>query len=170
MGKKQRAAAPYLGPIVLQRRHHLSAKRAEKSRYSACMESVRIDKWLWAARFFKTRSLATAEVNKGHVQVGASKVKPARELRVGETVTVLQAQIARTVVVLGLSSQRGPAPVAQALYQETAESISARLAQQEQRRLRVEPANAIEHGRPTKRERRKLQAGLDARWSATLDD
>jgi ribosome-associated heat shock protein Hsp15 len=56
------------------------------------------------------------------------------------------------------------------LYEETADSISARLAQQEQRRLRVEPASAIEHGRPTKRERRKLQAGLDARWSATLDD
>ena len=102
--------------------------------------------------------------------MGANKVKPARELRVGETVTVLQAQIARTIVVKGLSGQRGPAPVAQALYEETADSISARLAQQEQRRLRVEPASAIEHGRPTKRERRKLQAGLDARWSATLDD
>jgi ribosome-associated heat shock protein Hsp15 len=83
---------------------------------------------------------------------------------------VLQAQIARTIVVKGLSGQRGPAPVAQALYEETADSISARLAQEEQRRLRVEPASAIEHGRPTKRERRKLQAGLDARWSATLGD
>jgi ribosome-associated heat shock protein Hsp15 len=159
-----------LSAIVLQSPPWSGTLPAPKSRYSGRMESVRIDKWLWAARFFKTRSLATEEVNKGHVQVGANKVKPARELRLGETVTVLQAQIARTIVVKGLSGQRGPAPVAQALYEETADSISARLAQQEQRRLRVEPASAIEHGRPTKRERRKLQAGLDARWSATLDD
>jgi ribosome-associated heat shock protein Hsp15 len=159
-----------LSTIVLQSPHWSGTLPAPKSRYSGRMESVRIDKWLWAARFFKTRSLSTEEVNKGHVQVGANKVKPARELRLGETVTVLQAQIARTIVVKGLSGQRGPAPVAQALYEETADSISARLAQQEQRRLRVEPASAIEHGRPTKRERRKLQAGLDARWSATLDD
>ena len=134
------------------------------------MDSVRIDKWLWAARFFKTRSIATDEVNKGHVQIAKQNIKPSREVRVGDLLTVWQAKIPRTITVKGLSAVRGPAPVAQALYEETADSISARLAQQEQRRLRVEPASAIEHGRPTKRERRKLQAGLDARWSATLDD
>jgi ribosome-associated heat shock protein Hsp15 len=134
------------------------------------MESIRIDKWLWAARFFKTRSLATQEVSKGHVQVGQRDVKPSFEVRVGITLTVWQAQVKRTLLVKGVSDKRGSAPVAQQLYEETQESIQTRLQLAEHNRLHTEPALAIGHGRPTKRDRRDLQKGLNARWSASLDD
>ncbi len=134
------------------------------------MDSVRIDKWLWAARFFKTRSIATDEVNKGHVLLAKQTIKPSRDLRVGDTLTVWQAKIPRTITVKGLSAVRGPAPVAQTLYEESEESIRMRLTLQEHRRLHAEPAQALSHGRPTKRDRRDLQKGLDARWSASIDD
>ena len=134
------------------------------------MESIRIDKWLWAARFFKTRSLATQEVSKGHVQVGQRDVKPSFEVRVGITLTVWQAQVKRTLLVIGVSDKRGSAPVAQQLYEETQESIQSRLQLAEHNRLHTEPALAIGHGRPTKRDRRDLQKGLNARWSASVDD
>ena len=134
------------------------------------MESIRIDKWLWAARFFKTRSLATEEVGKGRVQIGQSDIKPSREVRVGDTVVLWQAAVKRTVVVLGISGTRGSAPVAQTLYEETAQSVLERAQAAEQRRLQAEPALAIVHGRPTKRDRRDLQKGLNARWSASIDD
>ena len=134
------------------------------------MESIRIDKWLWAARFFKTRSLATQEVSKGHVQVGQRDVKPSFEVRVGITLTVWQAQVRRTMLVIGVSDKRGSAPVAQQLYEETQESIQSRLQLAEHNRLHTEPALAIGHGRPTKRDRRDLQKGLNARWSASVDD
>ncbi len=134
------------------------------------MESIRIDKWLWAARFFKTRSLATEEVGKGRVQIGQSDIKPSREVRVGDTVVLWQAAVKRTVVVLGISGTRGSAPVAQTLYEETAQSVLERAQAAEKRRLHAEPALAIVHGRPTKRDRRDLQKGLNARWSASIDD
>ena len=133
------------------------------------MDKVRIDKWLWAARFFKTRSLATEAINKGHAQVEGKDVKPSREVKVGDTLDIWQAQIRKTIVVLGVSEQRGSAPVAQALYAETAESAAKRAAAQEQRRLSPEPAHSIEHGRPTKRDRRELQKPWDDRWSASID-
>ncbi len=134
------------------------------------MDSIRIDKWLWAARFYKTRSLATDEVGKGRVQVGQQDVKPSREVRIGDTVVLWQASVKRTVVVKGISGTRGSAPVAQTLYEETAQSIAERAQAAEQRRLHTEPALAIAHGRPTKRDRRDLQKGLNARWSASMDD
>ena len=121
------------------------------------MEKTRIDKWLWAARFFKTRSLATDEVNHGRVQIDQQVVKPSREVRVGDTITIVQAKIARTVVVKGISEQRGPAPVAQQLYEETQESLQARAVAMENNRLSPEPALTIAHGRPTKRDRREMQ-------------
>ncbi|MBX3654444.1 MAG: RNA-binding S4 domain-containing protein [Ramlibacter sp.] len=135
------------------------------------MERLRIDKWLWAARFYKTRSLATEEINKGRVQVNGQDAKPAREVKPGDTVALRQGPVLRTVVVRGLSGARGPAPVAQALYEETAESLAAREQAAQQRRLSSEPALSIEHGRPTKRERRDLDAarGWGDRWSASLD-
>ena len=133
------------------------------------MDKTRIDKWLWAARFFKTRTLATEAVNRGHVQIGKQDVKPARDVRVGDVLTILQANLPRTVVVLGISEQRGSAPVAQALYAETAESMEQRAKAAEQRRLSPEPALALEHGRPTKRDRRNLEKTWDDRWSASLD-
>ena len=134
------------------------------------MDSIRIDKWLWAARFFKTRSLATEEVGKGRVQIAGQDVKPSREVRVGDTVVLWQAAVKRTVVVMGISGTRGSAPVAQTLYEETAQSVADRAQAVEQRRLHAEPALAIAHGRPTKRDRRDLQKGLNARWSASIDD
>jgi ribosome-associated heat shock protein Hsp15 len=133
------------------------------------MDSTRIDKWLWAARFFKTRSLATDEVNKGHVQMEQRDIKPSKEIRAGDVLTIWQAKIPRTVVVKGVSEQRGPAPVAQQLYEETPESVAKRTEMAERNRLAAEPAHAIEHGRPTKKDRRELQKGWDSRWSASID-
>jgi ribosome-associated heat shock protein Hsp15 len=77
--------------------------------------------------------------------------------------------VLREVLVKGLSMQRGPAPVAQALYEESAESLEKRLLAAEQRRLHSEPAQSIEHGRPTKRDRRSMDKGWDSRWSASID-
>ena len=133
------------------------------------MEKIRIDKWLWAARFFKTRSLATDEVQRGRVQMEQRDIKPSREVQVGDTVTLWQGQVQRTVVVKGISGQRGSAPVAQLLYAETAESLTKRAQEAERRRLSPEPAASIEHGRPTKRDRRNLEKGWNDRWSASLD-
>ncbi|MBC7604154.1 MAG: RNA-binding S4 domain-containing protein [Ramlibacter sp.] len=137
------------------------------------MEKLRIDKWLWAARFYKTRTLAVEEINKGRVEVNAQEVKPAREVKAGDTVAVRQGPVLRTVVVKGVSNTRGPAPVAQLLYEETVESIRARENASEQRKLSPEPALTIEHGRPTKRGRRDLddaQRGWGDRWSASVDE
>jgi len=128
----------------------------------------RLDKWLWAARFFKTRALATEAIGLGRVRVDGQVVKPARELKLGDLVEVRQAGHIKTVRVLGLSAQRGPAPVAQALYAETPESQAARQASAERQRLAPEPAASLAQGRPTKRDRRQLTDWN--RWSASLDD
>jgi ribosome-associated heat shock protein Hsp15 len=137
------------------------------------MEKLRIDKWLWAARFFKTRSLATDEIDKGRVEINGQEVKPAREVKVGDTVAVRREGLTRTVVVRGVSDVRGPAPVAQQMYEETPESLQERARAAEQRRYAREPALSIEHGRPTKRGRRELDEaakGWGDRWSASVDD
>lgn len=133
------------------------------------LASLRLDKWLWAARFCKTRSLAVEEINRGRVQVNGQPAKPSRDVHVGDRLDIRGHDgLVRTVQVRGLSSIRGPAPDAQALYEETAESIQRREQQAEQRRLANEPAQAIEHGRPTKRDRRQLADWQ--RWSASSDD
>ena len=136
------------------------------------MEKMRIDKWLWAARFYKTRSLASEETGKGRVQVNGLDAKPARDIKVDDTVVMRQGLTLRTVVVQGLSQQRGSAPVAQQLYTETAESIRLREASAEQRRMNPEPASSMEHGRPTKRDRRSLDKPQNKnwgeRWSASI--
>jgi ribosome-associated heat shock protein Hsp15 len=129
---------------------------------------LRLDKWLWAARFYKTRALATDEVAKGRVRVNEQLAKPARELKVGDRVELRQGAVLRKIVVRGLSAVRGPAPMAQALYEETPESIAAREAAAESRRLAPEPAGTLEQGRPTKRDRRQLADWN--RWSVSLDD
>ena len=134
------------------------------------MDSLRIDKWLWAARFYKTRSLACDEVTKHRVQINGQDVKPAREVKVGDTLTVRQGNITKTVQVKGISAARGPAPVAQLLYEETSESIALRAKLAEQNRMAAEPAHSIEHGRPTKRDRRQIEHAWDARWSASSDN
>ena len=134
------------------------------------MDSLRIDKWLWAARFYKTRSLACDEVTKHRVQINDQDVKPAREVKVGDTLTVRQGNITKTVQVKGISAARGPAPVAQLLYEETSESIALRAKLAEQNRMAAEPAHSIEHGRPTKRDRRQIEHAWDERWSASADN
>lgn len=131
-------------------------------------DRLRLDKWLWAARFFKTRGLAAHEIDKGRLQVNGQVAKASRELRAGDVVGIRQGPVERTVVVRALSTVRGPAPQANLLYEETAESIAARLAAAEQRKTAAEPANAIEHGRPTKRDRRQLADWQ--RWSASADE
>jgi ribosome-associated heat shock protein Hsp15 len=131
-------------------------------------EPVRLDKWLWAARFFKTRALAVDAIGKHRVEVNGQPAKAARELRVGDRLTLRDPGLpAREIEVLGLSDIRGPAPLAQTLYAETAASLQQREAAREQRRQGVEPALAIEQGRPTKRDRRHLADWQ--RWSASLD-
>ncbi|MES2879424.1 MAG: S4 domain-containing protein [Pseudomonadota bacterium] len=124
------------------------------------MEGLRLDKWLWAARFYKTRSLASEEIGKGRVHVNEQLAKPSREIKVGDTVAMRQTPVTRTVVVMGLSHMRGPAPVAQQLYAETPDSIRDREQATEQRRLASEPAQSIEHGRPTKRDRRNIDKAM----------
>jgi ribosome-associated heat shock protein Hsp15 len=132
---------------------------------------MRLDKWLWAARFYKTRALAVEAIDKGRVQVNGQGAKRSRELRPGDRVALRQGErgeIAREVQVLGLSDVRGPAPVAQQLYAETPASIAAREAAAQARAYLTEPAHAIEQGRPTKRDRRELVAWQ--RWSASTDE
>jgi ribosome-associated heat shock protein Hsp15 len=118
---------------------------------------VRIDKWLWAARFFKTRSLASEAVQGGRVQVEGTRVKPARDVRIGEVVAVTVGEVTTTVVVRGLSDRRGPAPQAALLYEETAESRLARERGREERRLAPTPGADLT-GRPAKRDRRRIEA------------
>jgi ribosome-associated heat shock protein Hsp15 len=128
---------------------------------------LRLDKWLWVARFYKTRSLAADEIGKGRVSVNGQVAKASRELHLGDEVQMRQAGLQRTVVVHGLSELRGSAPVAQALYVETTESVQAREKAARERREAAEPSQSIEHGRPTKRDRRQL---VDwNRWSAAID-
>ena len=130
-------------------------------------ERVRLDKWLWAARFFKTRSLSADEIGKGRVNVNAQAAKASREVRVGDRIELRQGHVARTVVVKAASGQRGSALVAQTLFEETPESIEQRTRQALERRLNTEPSLAIEEGRPTKRNRRQLADWN--RWSASAE-
>ncbi len=121
------------------------------------MARVRIDKWLWAARFFKTRSAATEAVAGGHVKVNGERAKPSREVAVGERLEIRRDQQRWTVDVRALADRRGPAAAARALYEETAESTAPR----EQRRLEARasrPLGADPGARPTKRDRRRLDA------------
>jgi ribosome-associated heat shock protein Hsp15 len=121
------------------------------------VEQVRIDKWLWAARFFKTRSAATAAVVGGHVHVGGERVKPAREVRVGDTLEIHRDELRWTVVVSALADRRGSASVASTLYEETPDSIEARERGRLERRL-ARPLGADLSARPTKQARRRIEA------------
>ena len=134
------------------------------------MDRLRIDKWLWAARFYKTRSLAADEIGKGRVRVNDQEAKPSREVKAGDIVMLRQGAVLRTVRVRALSGARGPAVVAQQLYEETADSIAARERAAQQHRLAPEPALSLTQGRPTKRDRREMGKAWGDRWSASLDD
>lgn len=130
-------------------------------------DRLRLDKWLWAARFYKTRSLAAEDIDKGRIEVNGQVAKPSRELKAGDQIDIRQGGLTRNFVVQALSTVRGPAPQAQTLYAETPESVERRARFIEQRQLASEPADAIEQGRPTKRDRRHLADWQ--RWSASLD-
>ena len=116
---------------------------------------MRLDKWLWAARFFKTRSLATDAVDAGKVQLNDKRSKPAREIHIGDRLEISKDDIRWAISVRELSEQRGPAIEAQKLYEESPESQQRRAQQRETRQFVADPAKEI-HGRPTKRDRRKL--------------
>ena len=122
----------------------------------AALETLRIDKWLWAARFFKTRSLAAQAVSGGLVRIADQRIKAARRLRRGELVHIRRGTQAWDVVVTGLREQRRPAPEAQTLYEETPESIERRTSE-EARREQARMRRARGLGRPTKRERRQIE-------------
>ena len=121
------------------------------------MHDTRLDKWLWAARFYKTRSLAQQAIERGHVRVGGETVKTARAVRIGDELQVRTGETTRTVRVRAVSEFRGPASQAQLLYEETEASIRLRVQAMAQRTLQMDPARAIVGGRPTKRDRRALQ-------------
>jgi ribosome-associated heat shock protein Hsp15 len=117
---------------------------------------MRIDKWLWAARFYKTRSLAAQAIAAGHVKLDGHTVKAARELQVGDRLDVATGEVAWTVVVRRLNEQRRPASEAQQLYEETAESSTRRAALREARQLAPVPGSEL-RGRPTKKARRQIR-------------
>ena len=120
------------------------------------LASLRIDKWLWAARFFKTRSLATEAIHAGHIRLNGNVVKPARELRADDMLDITIGNIRWSVVVRGINERRRPASEAQLLYEETAESRSRREAIKENLRLAPPPGSDL-RGRPTKKARRLIR-------------
>jgi len=121
---------------------------------------VRLDKWLWAARFFKTRSLAQRAIGAGRVKAGGERVKPAHEVKVNEEIAVRVGEVEWHIHIRGLSERRGPAQEARKLYEETMASRVERERRMDLRRWGTEPARALK-GRPTKRDRRRLD-GLGA--------
>jgi ribosome-associated heat shock protein Hsp15 len=127
------------------------------------VDCVRIDKWLWAARFYKTRTLAADAVKGGRVELGGARVKASKEVGAGDELKITIGQTRRTVIVRAVSDKRGPAPVAQTLYAETPQSIAAREAAAEVRRLQSPPPGADLGMRPTKRDRRRLDSARGQR-------
>lgn len=121
------------------------------------MERTRIDKWLWAARFFKTRGAATEAVLAGHVQLSGERAKPAKEIRIGDRLEIRFGEIRWTIVVTGIADRRGPATVAATLYEETPESLAERERQRLERRV-ARPLGADLGARPTKQARRRIDA------------
>lgn len=125
------------------------------------MEKVRIDKWLWAARFFKTRGLAKAAIEGGKVHAEGQKVKPSKEISVGQLLTIRQGWDEKIIEVVALSERRGPAPVAEALYQETSDSREAREKAAEQRKI-LKGLDSSPETRPNKKQRRQIHRFKDA--------
>ena len=125
--------------------------------------TVRLDKWLWAARFFKTRSQATQAVDGGKVEVNGARVKPAKEIRVGDELSIRLGPYEHIVVVRGLGDKRGSATIAHTLYEETAESVATREKLRESHRLAPAMFVYEEKGRPTKKDRRELSKLIEKR-------
>jgi ribosome-associated heat shock protein Hsp15 len=138
------------------------------------VDSTRLDKYLWATRFYKTRSLAADDIGKGRIKVNGQVAKASRDVKAGDQIELLRTGLVTVIDVLQVSEQRGGAPQAQTLYRETAQSIAAREKAQDMRRFTHEPAAAMTQGRPTKRDRRSLDearggsAQWNDRWSAEV--
>lgn len=138
---------------------------------------VRLDKWLWAARLYKTRRISREEIDKGRVRLNGQPAKPSRDVKSGDSLELRSGPLLKIVVIRALSDVRGPAPVAALLYEETAASVALKAAAAEKCRLAPEPAQSLSHGRPTKRNRRELDSmsqgatriEWNARWSAGMD-
>ena len=128
---------------------------------------ARLDKWLWAARFFKTRSLSAEEIGRGRIHVNGQVAKASKEVRAGDLIELRHGSVVRTVLVRAVSDQRGSAQIAQGLFEETEQSQQLRLDHERARREHPEPSLAIEQGRPTKRDRRQLAHWN--RWSASVE-
>ena len=122
------------------------------------MDGTRIDKWLWAARFFKTREVASKACEMGRIESNGLRAKPAREVRAGDTLRIKNEAAEFEIEVLALSQQRGSAAIAQALYRETPESVELRRKAAEERRLLAPIASTPPSGRPTKRDRRLIHS------------
>lgn len=135
------------------------------------MSGVRIDRWLWAARFFKTRSLAKAAVEGGKVHLESSRVKPSKEVQVGQRLEIRRGDTFQVVIIETLSEQRGSATVAQTLYTETPESIEQRELRKSVRRMERAGLN-IPSSKPDKKNRRALAQlkDLDRNWQHSPDD
>jgi ribosome-associated heat shock protein Hsp15 len=135
------------------------------------MSGIRIDRWLWAARFFKTRSLAKKAVEGGKVHVENQRAKPSKELQIGQTLQIRRGETVQTVVVTLLSDQRGPATQAQRLYEETIESIDRRELRTSSRRME-RAGLTVPSGRPDKKDRRALAQlrDLDQHWPQSPDE
>lgn len=128
----------------------------KKAAAPQALDKVRLDKWLWAARLFKTRALAKDAVEGGKVEIDGHKPKPGKEISIGTVLTVRQGADAKTLTINGLSEQRRSAPEAQLLYEESEDSVSKREALAEQRKL--QSAGLYAHDKPNKKERRQRQA------------
>lgn len=135
------------------------------------MSGVRIDRWLWAARFFKTRSLAKAAVEGGKVHLESSRVKPSKEVQVGQQLEIRRGDTFQVVIIETLSEQRGSATIAQSLYTETPESIEQREVRKSVRRMERAGLN-IPSSKPDKKNRRALAQlkDLDRNWQHSPDD
>jgi ribosome-associated heat shock protein Hsp15 len=127
---------------------------------SISSSQVRLDKWLWAARFFKTRALASAAVSGGKVQANGQRTKPARAVKIGDCYSIRRGYEIFDVIVAGLSEQRGPANVAQELYRETALSVARRAAETEKLKL-ARLQRPVTEGRPDKKQRRKIRQFIE---------
>ena len=117
---------------------------------------MRVDKWLWAARFYKTRSLAQQAIVAGRVKLNETRIKPAHDLKAGDALAIRVGDFEWPITVKALSDKRGPADVARQLYEESAASRTERERRQDLRRWGAEPASALK-GRPTKRDRRRIE-------------
>jgi ribosome-associated heat shock protein Hsp15 len=122
------------------------------------LQAQRIDKWLWAARFFKTRSLAQEAVELGRVRLNGERVKPSKDVRLSDRLEIQRGEDLYEVLVAGFNTHRGPAPVAQQMYMETEDGKKRREERAAMRKLAFEPAaDRTIKGRPTKREGRQLR-------------